>query len=43
MYFQLILTSYSTSEEQNISYLQKSVQGIRNTNEGPQLPDNTAD
>ena len=32
-----MLTSYTTSEEENIPCLRKFVQNIRNPNEGPQL------
>ena len=42
-----MLTSYTSSEEENIPYLRKSAQNIRNNNEGasaapahrPQVPD----
>ena len=32
-----MLTSYTSSEEENIPYLRKFLQNIRNNNEGPQL------
>ena len=36
-----MLTSYTSSEEENIPYLRKSAQIIRNIDEGPKLFDHT--
>ena len=38
-----MLTSHTSSEEENILYLQEFAQNIRNNNEGPQLLEDTAD
>ena len=38
-----MLTSYTSSGEDTIPYLQKFAQNIRNNNEGPQLLEDTAD
>ena len=38
-----MLTSYTSSEEGNIPYLQKFAQNIRNNDEGPKLFEYTAD
>ena len=36
-----MVTSYTSSEEENIPYLRKSAQIIRNIDEGPKLFDHT--
>ena len=36
-----MLTSYTSSEEENIPYLRKSAKIIRNIDEGPKLFDHT--
>ena len=38
-----MLTSYTSSEEENTPYLWKFTQNIRNNNEGPKLFEDTAD
>ena len=38
-----MLTSYISSEKENIPYLQKFAQNIRNNNEHPRLFEDTAD
>ena len=38
-----MLTSYTSSEEENILYLRKFDQNIRNNNEHPRLFEGTAD
>ena len=38
-----MLTLYTSSEEENIPYLRKFAQNIRNYNEGPMLFKDTAD
>ena len=38
-----MLTSYTSSEEENIPYLRKFDQNIRNSNERPRLFEGTAD
>ena len=38
-----MLTSYTSSEDENIPSLRKFVQDIRKNNEGPQLFEDTAD
>ena len=38
-----MLTSYTSSEEENIPYLRNFAQNIRNNNEGPKLFEDTAD
>ena len=38
-----MLTSHTSSEEENIPYLRKFAINIRNNNEGPQLLEDTAD
>ena len=43
IYFQLMLTSHTSSEEEKILYLRKFAQNIANNNEGPQLLEDTAD
>ena len=37
-----MLTSYTSSEEENIPYLRKFAQNIGNKNEGPRLFEDTA-
>ena len=37
-----MLTWYSSSEEENIPYLRKFAQNIRNNKEGPNLVEDTA-
>ena len=38
-----MLTLHTSSEEEKIPYLRKFAQNIGNNNEGPQLPEDTAD
>ena len=38
-----MLTSYTSSEGENIAYLRKFTQNTRNDNEGPKLFEDTAD
>ena len=38
-----MLTSYTSSEEENFPYIRKFAQNIRNNNEGPKLFEDTAD
>ena len=37
-----MLTSYTSSEEENIRYLRKFAQNIKDNDEGPQLFEDTA-
>ena len=38
-----MLTSHTSTEEENILHLRKFPQNVRNNNEGPQLLEDTAD
>lgn len=38
-----MLTSYTSSEEENMRYLRKFAQNIKNNNDGPKIFENTAD
>ena len=38
-----MLSSYTSSEKENIPYFRKCAQNIRNNNDGPKLFEDTAD